>query len=204
VPGAIYSVAMKYAVLLYLAVTVSAAEIPAGTHLLLRMEHSVSSRTAKVGDGVHLRTSTPVSVDGRIVLPVGAWVSGTIQRVERRGRVHGHGRLEIGLETLLLPTGLAVSISPLVAVAAKSDFNTNRNRGGGGHGLMIGAGLLTGYGGAGIASIWSHDEETAVGIGFSVGIAAAVATAILTRNRDLEVSAGTTFDVMFDHPIKVN
>ncbi len=187
------------------AVTASANEIPAGTHLLLRMEHSISSRSAKVGDGVYLRTSTPVSVDGRIVIPVGAWVSGTIQRVERRGRLHGRGRLEIGLETLLLPTGLAVNISPMVAVAAKSDFNTDRNRGGNGHGpLVTGAGLLAGYGSAAIASIWSHDEETAVGVGLSVGVATMVATAILTRNRDVEFSNGATLDVVFDHPVKVN
>ena len=184
--------------------TASAAEIPAGTHLLLRMEHSISSRTAKVGDGVHLRTSTPVSVDGRIVLPVGTWVSGTIQRVERRGRLHGQGRLEIGLETLLLPTGLAVSISPLVAVAAKSDFTTSRNRGGDGRGLLItGVGMLAGYGGGGIASVWSHDEETVAGVGLSMGLATAVATAILTRNRDMELNAGATFDVVFDHTVKV-
>jgi len=188
-----------------LASAVSAAEIPAGTHLLLRMEHSVSTRTAKAGDGVHLRTSTPVSVDGRIVLPVGTWVSGTIQRVERRGRLHGQGRLEIGLKTLLLPTGLAVNISPLVAVAAKSDFTTDRYRGGDGHVLLgTGAGLLAGYGSAGIASIWSHDEETVAGIGLGVGVATIVATAILTRNRDLELRAGTTLDVVFDHPVKVN
>jgi len=184
--------------------TASAAEIPAGTHLLLRMEHSVSTRTAKAGDGVHMRTSIPVSVDGRIVLPVGTWVSGTIQRVERRGRLHGHGGLEIWLETLLLPTGLMVSISQLVAVAAKSDFTTSRNRGGDGRGLLItGVGMLAGYGSGGIASIWSHDEETVAGVGLSVGLATAVATAILKRNRDMELSAGATLDVVFDHAVKV-
>jgi hypothetical protein len=182
-----------------------AAEIPAGTHVLLRMEHSVSSHTAKAGDGVHLRTSTPVSVDGRIVLPVGTWVSGTIQRVRRRGRLHGQGRLEIGLETLLLPTGSAVSISPLVAVTAKSDSNASRNRGGDGRGLLItGVGMLAGYGAGGIASVWSHDEETVAGVGFGVGIATAIATAILTRNRDVEFSTGATLDVVFDHPVRVD
>src|SRR5438876_5262249 len=48
--------------------TASAAEIPAGTHLLLRMENSVSSRTAKAGDGVYFRTVTPLSAGGRIMV----------------------------------------------------------------------------------------------------------------------------------------
>ncbi|HEY2844317.1 MAG TPA: hypothetical protein VGJ09_11730 [Bryobacteraceae bacterium] len=185
--------------------TASAAEIPAGTHLLLRMEHSVSSRTAKAGDGVHLRTSAPVSVNGRIVLPVGTWVSGTIQRVERRGRLHGQGRLEIGVETLLLPTGMVVSISPFLTVAVKPDFNMNRNRGGDGHvPLVTGVGLLGGYGSAGIASIWSHDEDTVAGIGLGVGVATMVVTAILMRNRDVEFSNGATLDVVFDHPVRLD
>src|SRR5882762_9746270 len=48
-----YSGRMKSLLALSLAAamsTVSAAEIPSGTHVLLRMEHSVNSRTAKVGD----------------------------------------------------------------------------------------------------------------------------------------------------------
>jgi hypothetical protein len=113
--------------------------------------------------------------------------------------------LEIGLETLVLPTGVAVSISPLVAVVAKSDFTATRNRGGDGRDLLItGVGMSAGYGGAGIASIWSHDEETVAGVGLSVGLATAVATAIMTRNRDVEFSNGATLDVVFDHPIKVD
>jgi hypothetical protein len=63
---------------------------------------------------------------------------------------------------------------------------------------------LAGYGSAAIASIWSHDEETAVGVGLSVGVATMVATAILTRNRDVEFSNGATLDVVFDHPVKVD
>jgi hypothetical protein len=96
-----------------------------------------------------------------------------------------------------------VSISPLLAVAAKSDFTSSGNRDGRGHVLLaISAGLLAGYAGGGIATVWSHDEETVAKAGLSVAVAAAVATAVLTRNRDLELRAGTTFDVLFDHSVR--
>src|SRR6185503_1981586 len=81
--------------------TAFAAEIPAGTHVLLRMEHSVSSRTAKAGDGVHLRTSVPISAGGRIVVPIGSYAQGVISEVHR-GKRPG---LQIQLTTLLLPSG---------------------------------------------------------------------------------------------------
>ena len=43
-----------------------AAEIPQGAHVLLRMENSISTRTAQEGDYVYLRTASPVAVDGQI------------------------------------------------------------------------------------------------------------------------------------------
>jgi hypothetical protein len=36
-----------------------AAEIPRGAHVLLRMENSISTRTAQEGDYVYLRTASP-------------------------------------------------------------------------------------------------------------------------------------------------
>lgn len=49
-----------------------AAEIPKGTHVLLRMVNSVSTRTAGEGDQVYLQTATPIAVSGQIVVPPGA------------------------------------------------------------------------------------------------------------------------------------
>jgi len=82
--------------------TASAAEIPAGTHLLLRMENSISSRTAKAGDGVYFRTVTPLSAGGKIVVPPGSYAQGIVTRAERGKRAHGQAGLEIQLIMLML------------------------------------------------------------------------------------------------------
>jgi hypothetical protein len=185
--------------------TASAAEIPAGTHLLVRMEHSVSTRTAKVGDGVHLRTSTPVSAGGKIVVPVGSWVSGTIKRVNRSGRLHGRARLEIEMETLVLPTGAAVHIPPLIAVAAAAPSAPRRYRGLEEYpSLPVAAGLLAGFAGGSVAGALSHDEETAAKAGLGLGVAAAVTTGILLRNRDVEFNNGTSLDVVFERAVPLD
>ena len=53
------------AILLPVLVSVaSAAEIPQGAHVLLRMENSVNTRTAKEGDFVYLRTAIPIANSG--------------------------------------------------------------------------------------------------------------------------------------------
>ena len=63
---------MRTLIIAAVACTATAAEIPVGTHLLLRMENSISTSSAKAGDGVHLRTVTPISTNGKIVVPVGS------------------------------------------------------------------------------------------------------------------------------------
>jgi subtilase family serine protease len=70
-------------VALVLAATATAAEIPRGAHVLLRMVNSINARTAQVGDYVYLGTSTPISVDGNIVAPVDSYVQGVVAQSKR-------------------------------------------------------------------------------------------------------------------------
>src|SRR5689334_5553366 len=50
--------------------------IPPGTHVLLNMINSVSTRQAQVGDRIYLETAFPVLSGNRIVIPQGTWVTG--------------------------------------------------------------------------------------------------------------------------------
>ena len=60
-----------------------------GTHILLSMINSVSTKQAVPGDRIYLETAFPVLSSGRIVIPQGSWVTGTITEVKRPGRVKG-------------------------------------------------------------------------------------------------------------------
>ena len=51
-----------------LASAAPAADIPQGTHVLLRMENSVNTRTAKEGDFVYLRTAVPIANSGESLI----------------------------------------------------------------------------------------------------------------------------------------
>jgi type IV secretion system protein VirB10 len=89
------------------------AEIPQGSHLLLRMENSLTTRTAKEGDYVYLRSVSPISVDGQIIVPVGSYVQGVVAQTKRSGRVTGRAELAIRLETLTLTQGKVVKFAPI-------------------------------------------------------------------------------------------
>src|ERR1039457_2477283 len=104
---------MRLAILVLSVSLLSAAtEIPQGSHVLLRMVNSISTRTAREGDYVYLRTATPISAAGVIVVPEGSYVQGVVSHALRSGRVKGKAELGIRIETLTLPGGQVIKLTP--------------------------------------------------------------------------------------------
>src|SRR4051812_36332376 len=103
---------MRSLLLLAVPVCLIAADIPPGAHVLLRMENTITTRTAKPGDFVYLRTPTPVAAGGQIVVPAGSYVQGAVVSAVRPGRVTGRGELSIRLDTLTLAPGTVHKIGP--------------------------------------------------------------------------------------------
>src|ERR1700690_1096029 len=98
--------------LLSIAVLGAASEIPPGSHVLLRLVNSVSTRTAREGDYVYLKTATPIVAGGHVVVPVESYVQGVVSQSKRSGRVSGRAELGIRIETLTLSSGQVVRVSP--------------------------------------------------------------------------------------------
>src|ERR1017187_5179991 len=132
---------MRLAVLMLSASLVSAAaDIPQGSHVLLRLENSVSTRTAREGDYIYLRTASPIAANGQIVVPEGSYVQGVVKHSLRSGRVKGKAELAIRIDTLTLPSGKTIKLSPhLNSVDSegseqKVDSNENEIKQGSSHG----------------------------------------------------------------------
>src|SRR5437764_4799858 len=88
------------------------SDIPKGAHVLLRMENSISTRTAGDGDFVYFRTASPIAGKGRILVPEGCYVQGVVGKVKRSGRISGRAELAIRLETLTFRNGRVVKFTP--------------------------------------------------------------------------------------------
>src|SRR5581483_5578188 len=99
------------------ALTCSAAEIPQGSHVALQMVNSISTRTAKEGDYVYMKTATPIAANDQIVVPEGAFVQAVVTHAVRPGRVKGKAELSIRIETLTMPGGKVIKVSPHLASA---------------------------------------------------------------------------------------
>jgi len=58
--------------------------VPAGTKILLSLKNGINTKTAQQGDGVYLVSSFPVVGNSRVMVPVGVYVQGVVDRVQRR------------------------------------------------------------------------------------------------------------------------
>src|SRR4051795_320069 len=84
----------------------NAVTVVPGTKIPLSMINSISTKHAAEGDRIYLETVFPILVSGRIVIPPGSYVAGTVTQVKRPGRVKGHGELYVRFDSLTLPNGV--------------------------------------------------------------------------------------------------
>src|SRR3954453_14597837 len=80
--------------------------IEAGTKVPLSLINSVSTKHSAEGDRVYLETVFPIMSNGRIVIPPGSYVAGTVTQLKRPGRVKGRGELFVRFDSLTLPNGV--------------------------------------------------------------------------------------------------
>lgn len=181
--------------------------LPAGTHLPLVLVNAISTRSTRSGDPVYFETVYPVIVNGKILVPAGSWVNGTVTESKRAGRVKGRAEVMMRLTTLILPNAYVVSLT-----------GSPSNAGTGGHETTDAEGKIKGDtdkagdvgtiasdtgAGAGIGAIASRTPSGA-GIGAGIGAAVGLATVLLTRGPDAVLPRGSTLDAVLDHTIMLD
>jgi hypothetical protein len=184
-------------------------KVAAGTHILLTMINSVSTKVAQPGDRIYLETAFPVFVDGRLVIPQGSWVTGTVTEVKRPKRMKGRSELRVRFDTLMLPNGITRPFHPeLSQVDQRQNETLNRETGkitaspdkkdevGVAAGTTAaGAGLGTGIGlGSG------HPVQGAL-IGAGAGAAAGILCIMLAHGPDAMLPRGSTVEMVLDRPL---
>jgi hypothetical protein len=184
------------------------ADIPQGAHVLLRMENSINTRTAQEGDFVYLRTASPISADGQIIVPVGSYVQGVVSHAKRSGLVAGRAELGLRLETLTLGSGKVLKFAPhLNSVDAgdsgqKVTGKENAIEQGSNHGEDVARIAILAGSGAALGALVDRGVKGA-GIGAGAGAAVGLATVLLTRGKEVELRQGATLDVVFDRPVAI-
>ena len=195
-------------VALMLPIFCGAAEIPKGSHVLLKLVNSVTTRTAKQGDYVYMKTATPIVSGGQVVVPEGTYVQGVVSSSKQSGRVKGRAELGIRIETMTFASGKVLQMSPhLASVDAESTGQKVDHEGQikqGGDKEQDAARIAT-IGGAGAALGGLTDRSwKGAGVGAGAGGAVGLATVLLTRGREVTLSQGATVDVVFDRAVPID
>ncbi len=180
-----------------------------GTHVPLALINSVSTKHAAEGDRVYLETVFPILVNGRIVIPPGSYVAGTITQVKRPGKVKGRGEFYLRFDTLTLPNGVTrdfrARVSNLDGRAAEELDRTEgtiRSEGNkAGDAKTIGETAAAGASVGAIAGSAAGGVGMGAGIGAAAGAAAGLIGVLMTRGPDAILSKGTTIEMVLDRPV---
>ena len=184
--------------------------IEPGTKIPLTMINSVSTKHSAEGDRVYLETAFPVMVKGRIVIPPGSYVAGTVTEVKRPGRVKGRGELFLRFDSLTLPNGVTRDFRARIGTgdaAAGEDFDraegkikSESNKSG--DARTVAETTTEGASIGIVAGAAAGHLATGAGIGAAAGAAAGVMQVLLTRGPDAVLAKGSTIEMILDRELR--
>ncbi len=181
--------------------------VPAGTKIPLALKQGISTRNARVGDPVYAQTTFPIIENNTIVIPTGTFVQGTIRSVVRPGRVKGRAQIQMTFTSLIFPNGYTVVLPGAVEgtpgskdTEMKGTEGTIQQTGSEGKDAQTIA-VMT-IPGAGIGAI--ADGGKGAGIGAAAGGAVGLATVLLTRGPDIQLSQGASIEMTLERTIEID
>ena len=183
--------------------------VPAGTKVPLALVNSLSTKHSGEGDRVYLQTTFPVVINGRIIIPRGSYVAGTVTEVKRPGRIKGKGELFLRFDSMTLPNGTTRDFRARLGGADPQSGEFDREEGkirgeGNKAGDAATVAKTTGAGTAvgGIAGSAAGHPGMGAGIGAAAGAAAGLATVLLSRGPDLVLPKGSAFEMVLDRNLR--
>jgi len=179
--------------------------VPVGTRIGVILENGISTATAKPGDSVYFRTSFPITINNKVVVPVGSYLRGEVVEAKRPGRVKGKGEFRIRLNTLVFPNGYTVDMNAEPHSADGGHVKTDpegKMSGPGGTGKDVGTVATTTATGAGIGAIASGAKGA--GIGAGIGGVAGLAAVLLTRGPDAQLPRGSSMDLVLERDLPLD
>ena len=164
--------------------------VPAETVLSVTLDEPVGSKISTPGQHFAASMREPVEVNGRVAIPKGAKVTGTVKDAKPAGRFKGGASLELTLTSIEIN-----GVDHEIHTSAPTQTSTGKGKrtaamvgGGAGGGALIG-GLAGGGKGAAIGGL--------------IGAAAGTGGAGLTGNRDIKLPAETPLTFKLVDPLEI-
>lgn len=184
--------------------------VPTETHIPVSLENAINSKTAYAGQSIYCRTIFPITVDNRIVIPVGSYVKGEITQVVKPGRIRGKARLGLRFDSLTLPNGVTEQLRASLSsfgTSSKEGFNRKEGKIEGESTKGQDAGkvaqtTVTGAEVGSIAGISGGHALRGLGIGSAAGAAAGAIWVLASRGRHIYLPPGTSLELQLGAPLE--
>ena len=167
-------------IVLALAAIASAATIPAGTHVAVRLDQAISSGTAHTGDSFTASLTQDLVVNGNKIAKSGSPVQGRVTYAKASGRLSSPGVVTIRLTSI---AGQAVHTT---SVSRKGQSHTKSNA------TKIGGGAAAG---AVIGALAGGGKGAAIGAGVGAGAGTGVAAATGKKEAIIPSESALSFTV---------
>jgi hypothetical protein len=177
--------------------------LPQNQYFRLRMNQTLNSGTARVGDRFQATVVTPVYASGVEVVPAGSIVEGHITAVSAARTRGREGQLALQFDAVVVPDGTSHQIEGALTelqdtssgkVDAENEVSGNssdkRNV------AYVGGGTV---GGAVIGGVVGGGKGA--GIGAAIGAGAGVAGVMLSKGKEAELKSGTEIGMVTVRPI---
>jgi hypothetical protein len=183
--------------------------VPAGTKVLLSLKSGINTKTAQQGDGIYLVSTFPVVGAGGVMIPVGVYVQGVVDRVKRPGRIKGRAQLDAHFTTMIFPNGQVVAVPGVLnslpgsdGAKVKGSEGTVEQAGSKGRDIgNIATGAAIGTETGAIAGAASGHLGEGLGIGGAAGAAAGAIYTLLTRGNDIVIPSGSSVEMVLQRPL---
>jgi type IV secretion system protein VirB10 len=183
--------------------------VDTGTRIPLSLINSITTKHAAPGDRIYLETVFPILVGGKIVIPPGSYVAGTVTDVKRPGRLKGRGEIYLRFDSLTLPNGVTRDFRARVGgLDGRASEELDRTEGKiksegnkGGDVRTIGEAAGVGASVGAISGSVAGHPGMGVGIGAAAGAAAGLMGVLLSRGPEAILAKGTTLEMVLDRPI---
>ncbi|MEO6655152.1 MAG: hypothetical protein ABIO36_03645 [Pyrinomonadaceae bacterium] len=158
-------------------------QLPAGTHIRLKLDAEINSKSASVNDTFLAIVSKPVLVRDTIVLPAGVVVEGRVSSVLQAASGGQNGNLVLAFETLNISSDKrridGVMTAPVFANASQT-FSI----------LSILGALAAG---AAVGGVAGSSRGALIGGGVGAGIGASIA--LLRKGKDAKIRKGEEVEI---------
>jgi hypothetical protein len=163
-------------------------DVPPGTEIDVRLEKTLSSRTAQPEDRFEATTVVDLMRDGRVLVPAGSKVRGIVVSVNRPGRIERKGKLELEFDQIAVRNRTYPMRGTLTKAIESEGIKGDADKIGAGAGIgAIIGGILGGFKG--------------VLAGILIGGGGVIAA---TEGEDVELPANTVLRIQLDSGLNIN